>query len=841
MRTGLPILLSLLASWPVLAQETVPPADPELAALEQEILDSSLLTIRGIDLNYNDRCDPEEKPDLITALMREFGEDCTDFLEQAAFRLPIPRPLSHDDAREFFRDYQKRHPGPIKGRELRQAIEEEQSLQAIAELAGLPRQGDWRLRLLAQLAKEEDANHNGILDHDKLIMRGAIDCILLKAFGATFIADFDRNGDGVLSQQEHDAIASIVQENLDLNGDGNISLDELGFLEYLLCVPYRPPFQGLPASSKAEFAKYNRLLPRYDRNGNGRWQPLELKFAVLTEIALNGFFNRVHDTPNTRLTPFTPETRDAFVKQLLPHRDLNGNGQIDYAEIPYGYSGYIDFGPDPLDKLIFQRLPEANLPPKVLESIMHLPATIQRLSEDPRFPAVNRAEIMQSLLALYDRNHDGRLDSQECRDGEAIEWALNSTKQVAPNKPCLATPEQQRALVSRMMAAHGKSSNNSQIDSGIWAILQSERIWLNLPELNETVGRLDKDGDGWLDANERKPLEAEILKKYDYNHNGALERLELASFLLEESYKKRWFGQIPTPEQQQDWDKHRDFFYFYPNQRPAFMLAMSRIMMFDYGNKSDMTWQDILRWQEYMLKNHDLNGDGRIDMDELQNSWDWSNQWRRLAERRKVPPKAVSMPELQRWALANGDTNHDGKLSLPELTQMNQYQERLQAADIARNQDLFTLQKIKSEHPTMAELNDIRAFSTLLHYMDSAHPEFDREDNGQLDPAERLALATYLLKIGDKNGNGRLEYEECYRLLRQTYASEADADKQEEQERQRRLLAIEKLGAEQARRQQEAKWLKKYDFNGNGKLDLEERTRAEADDKARIVAPAQDE
>jgi hypothetical protein len=36
-------------------------------------------------------------------------------------------------------------------------------------------------------------------------------------------------------------------------------------------------------------------------------------------------------------------------------------------------------------------------------------------------------------------------------------------------------------------------------------------------------------------------------------------------------------------------------------------------------------------------------------------------------------------------------------------------------------------------------------------------------------------------------------------------------------------------------------WLKKYDFNGNGKLDPEERTRAETEAKAGIQAPARDE
>jgi type II secretory pathway component PulJ len=63
-----------------------------------------------------------------------------------------------------------------------------------------------------------------------------------------------------------------------------------------------------------------------------------------------------------------------------------------------------------------------------------------------------------------------------------------------------------------------------------------------------------------------------------------------------------------------------------------------------------------------------------------------------------------------------------------------------------------------------------------------------------------------------------------------------------QQEEQKRLEEEQKRRRqEEQRRQLEAHWLKKYDFNGNGKLDLEEHQRAEADAKAGIQAPARDE
>jgi alpha-tubulin suppressor-like RCC1 family protein len=62
-----------------------------------------------------------------------------------------------------------------------------------------------------------------------------------------------------------------------------------------------------------------------------------------------------------------------------------------------------------------------------------------------------------------------------------------------------------------------------------------------------------------------------------------------------------------------------------------------------------------------------------------------------------------------------------------------------------------------------------------------------------------------------------------------------------EENRKKAVAQKEQARLGQQRKQQEAIWLKKYDLNGNGQLDPEERQRAEADAKARIVAPAQDE
>lgn len=57
-----------------------------------------------------------------------------------------------------------------------------------------------------------------------------------------------------------------------------------------------------------------------------------------------------------------------------------------------------------------------------------------------------------------------------------------------------------------------------------------------------------------------------------------------------------------------------------------------------------------------------------------------------------------------------------------------------------------------------------------------------------------------------------------------------------------RLTEVEwRKQTKREQRQQDAKWLKKYDLNGNGKLEPEERARAQKDAKAGIEAPAIEE
>ena len=845
------IFASLCAALPALAQEAPHPADPELTALEQEILDDFLRKDldhfsngRRLDLNYNGRCDPQERALVLAVGAAIYHTRPGDLVDLALRDCP--------DREAFALHYRQTHPGPVKGQELRLAIKEEKALHDTASLLGLEEKGPWRERLKARLLEEEDTNRNGLLDHDELVLRGTTDRLLRRCFlRGVFCHRFDTNSNGMLEPGERLAVLNAVKEDLDLDGDGKVSVEELERLEVL---PFSDwPEMTFPVPSRQRQLDIAKpLQPAYDRNGDGRWQLRELDEACRTEAALQEF-------AKTMRRPFSAETRDAFVKEFLACRDLNGNGRIDLVEIPRRpfLMDYVipEYGPDPLDLLLWLRLsgndPVFRLPETIKNDLWKPPFSLKRISQDPRIPPLLLVKCLNDILDHYDFNHNGRIDAEEAWAGLELE----AFKGVLPGVFLCLEP----AWIPKLVALYDRNHDGRLKPAEAFRLSETEKTWLlyrgwaNLP----AIRALDRNHDGWLDPEERQMFETEAVKRHDLDRDGMLNQDEIAKRLQEELCKQQLFGDLLTPAQQMEWDQTWALVRPVPGEPGSgFSLDCLSSMIFAAAPQRKATCQDIRDWHAFMLDHHDLNHDGRIDARELLEYRSWSNRWRDLAELRRLPATPASLPGLRQWALAHGDLDHNGQLTLLELESLRMTSYIAKGITTESNQDLFVLQKIDPEQATLAELTTIEAFASLIETLVRLHPEFDQDKNGTQDRAERLKFAQALLREGDRNGNGRLDYDESYRLLHQHHVTAEDATLikrleeekrlqemiRRQQEEQKRLEEEQKRRRqEEQRRQLEAQWLKKYDFNGNGKLDPEERTRAEADAKAGIQAPARDE
>lgn len=208
-----------------------------------------------------------------------------------------------------------------------------------------------------------------------------------------------------------------------------------------------------------------------------------------------------------------------------------------------------------------------------------------------------------------------------------------------------------------------------------------------------------------------------------------------------------------------------------------------------------MDYQTMWKWYQFMLDNYDSNHNGQIENYELCDYERLAYEWGQLASWRKLPSQPSSIPELRQWVMEQGDANHDGQLSLSELSRLNRYLRKLspnndnylrdeQPLDDNLRGFLCRLQKMdKARPPTMADLKGIDAFVSLLQCMIYLHPEFRKDNPQSQEPLRRLA--EYLLKTEDRNGDGRLDYAECYRLIRLNHVKFEEAGKQQGQEQKR--------------------------------------------------------
>jgi Ca2+-binding EF-hand superfamily protein len=699
---------------------------------------------------------------------------------------------------------------------------------------------------------------------------------------------------------ERARLAKDFPSLLDLNGDGAVSAEELQEVGLRFAFKRGIEPQNTKAgrqewlTPEASRAFDSLYLTSYDTNRNGRWEPKELKAGRNWELLLPKFFYRHPEFDLDGDKKMSPPERATFMTWLIENRDAGTNGALDPAKMDVCFLDEMllySMFPDP-EKRAAQRA-------KLL-AICDLNHNGRFETGEARIAswcfgmvkkdnAQEMAQLRDQVQAEADHNHDGVLDPREAERflrQEAF-WTqlVNPFRAADLDRDGWFCPQERAALTQAWLKECDRNGNGhlelcelqekvDEVDytdavvrslssmcgdNGFMVLDYDKPEYFNKQLLQrEFATRLcDIDGDGWLDAEELEFLSAtgsylsrqgrtqafrQLLDAVLNNPPEAEEKKSLAEI-------GKIIGQRPDPQQMQkaraDADTVRDGLVkalngvnVYDTDRDGILSAreiqvgvmlenaLREFLAVNGGNEAaaqelDRNGDkkiDAGEWRAYitsLLPDYDANHNGRIEAGEMAKKIAFELLLLDNLGRFQIPRNAKGQMDaagrkavLERLA-KRYDLNGDGKVDLPELQQ---------------------------KHWVDGEM-------FMLGYL---YPEFEPKNvNDFVTETKRIALEAVLVKEYDTNHDGRLDLAEFQVLFnkhrfeaqqaaQKSIARQAEEHQKAEQEQARLLL-------EQARRQQEARWLRTYDFNGNGKLDPEERTRAEADAKAGIQAPARDE
>ncbi len=181
-------------------------------------------------------------------------------------------------------------------------------------------------------------------------------------------------------------------------------------------------------------------------------------------------------------------------------------------------------------------------------------------------------------------------------------------------------------------------------------------------------------------------------------------------------------------------------------------------------------------------------------------------------EKGKFPQRANIQERRQKMMLRRFDTNKDGKLDEAEKDAMKQYQAEGQGRRERGEQTRFT----PEQRQEMIK-------------------KFDKDGDGKLNAEERKAMMEERRKKMQAEGQGRRERGEQPRF---TPEQRQEMIKKFDKDGDGKLNAEERKAAMQARRQERPRainpqkredMIKKYDLDGDGKLSREERQKMHED------------
>ena len=829
--------------------------DGKLNFEEKELLNAVL--IRDFDINKNGRLDAKELL-LATCICNNMQDyDCNK-----------NRRLEPRERQKFLDDmlcrYDNNKDGVLSIDELIYAKEMQQIFSDLLLLTSLPPEIDrnhnqkidpqeWVL-FTNWLRLEYGLDKDGIPDLKKLKI-GAKENIFLQMLCRWFPGcgvDEDWN----INKEKRNVLRVSLVNICGLNGDLQCDLEKLQNIENRLRLMFCSGF--IPTTNEINGNKLKWLLdkassgsfhdewfPAYDFNNDGHISAEEFLTAVPTENRLRIFFKAYPEFDLNKNGIMDKNERQSLAEYLLKKIGIEKNVLIARERICF----YVD------DEVFFS----------IEENIRSLISMGFDKDKDGVLSKNERSLAKQTLLQVYDVNHNNIFDMADI-------WMFACVERYAGR--FYEFSSQKRKEILKQLVLWYDINKDGSIDNNEMSIARIyEPYWMSI-----SIHEFDKNKDGFFDVSERNAFTQAYLKDYDLNGNGRFERAELAQIQADQYYYRLIFSQNRLLDIHRDQAQEQEIIAQITKlgdldddgwldtdeldiicmMQHLFQQCLGKNPGIDADHNGLMNakeYQDLAT--KYLLPRYDSDHNGRLDIREMKNGLLIETTLLNLLQAKnsdvaqELDPNGdgvITEEERQRFfdsLLNDFDFNDNGHIDpeelqakldfekrffretkkFPQLIQIHDQkldvqQRKILLAELAKHYDLDGNGKIG-----YYELIDKQDRDVVLGKIKYLYPEFTKTI---LTEDKLLVLEKCLLKDYDWNKDGRITAGEAQFIPWIVGGKAMDVVRQKEMEQA--LLEV-----------QEAEWLKKYDLNGNGKLDPEERARAEQDAKAGIQAPAIDE
>jgi Ca2+-binding EF-hand superfamily protein len=605
------------------------------------------------------------------------------------------------------------------------------------------------------------------------------------------------------------------------------------------------------------------FLPIYDADRNRKWSLAELQQAVLQEHRLRNLYYqtritepRAEDLIRGKTDEMGPEERLILIARLLKTADANHNAWLDPEEVNRCHA--------------YVRLQE-----QLARESLHPMAANDSMFMTPK----RRQDSVKTALELYDWDKNSSLSFTELRQAIMLETAFTFAFLPAPapnEQPTYVIPlpsQKKQQWLVRCLPLYDRNKNGRWEEEEILRFCREEPLWNQL--VRQEAKAFDRNQDGWLDPEERRQAAAARIPEGDVNRNRRLDYPELRAW-VKTGETIDWVlagtgGRIQDRIQVKAW-LTRLFDFNQDKYLDVEEAALAReLVMLCYPGRGTFSLPsldpepDVMKRCENQLaqwrRKQDLDGNGVLNLEEAIQALEIEcllrdmrirspSAWDQDGDGKASPAEWDQLlAELQQ----NRDADGDGRLNQAELRKAGRIlwgEEDLLARTLPPGAANYKTtgqrrEELKKWIPAfdqnsngkldVQELDQIIAlFACFDLWSFDLHPEFDQNKNRLIEPEELKTACRFFAAKYDDNHDGILDRSELKAL---------DLAKRQEleavHEKKRQAAAVELRRQVEIKRA--AKWLIKYDFNGNGLLDPEERERAIKDSKAGIQAPAQDE